>query len=117
MRFLVLLLSNEKGTAFDFRNGIRMRGGFERSSSTGERRPAAAGFLDLGDPIPGSLGAFETFWIKAAPTRLRSICVARKQILHQEATHRFLNQVVYFARPAIAEMTRKNAGTDPMDQE
>ena len=45
-----------------------MRGGVERSSSTGERLPAAAGFLDLGDPIPGSRGAFETFWIKAAPT-------------------------------------------------
>jgi hypothetical protein len=69
MRFLVLLLSNEKGTAF-----VTSEMAFECAvvssdpQALGNGRPAAAGFLDLGDPIPGSLGAFETFWIKAAPT-------------------------------------------------
>ena len=84
-----------------------MRGGVERSSSTGERPTRCCRISRSRRPYSRISWGIRNVLDQGSTDLIAVNMRGSKAILHQESTRRFLNQVVYFARPAIAEIDKQ----------
>src|ERR1700745_2026111 len=90
-----------------------MRGGVERSLSTGERPTRCCRISRSRRPYSRISWGIRNVLDQGSTDLIAVNMRGSKAILHQESTRRFLNQVVDFARPAIAEIDTQKCRNGP----